>query len=331
MEVTLREIRELGEGMVLIDQTPSQIAATALANTAIKVCLNLPHRADINTAAAALLLSDDQKDFLGKLPVGTAMVKLQDKHFTPFLLRIPHVKVKKGSVTDADLPGVSAGPEPSPSVMEAFTPIPVAAKSEGENVLSNDNDERASALVGDVVAHPLDGVNARYRRLGVSTRKGHAAKDALVKQGLLEQHDITLPHGKQTLLALTERGRRHARTLGLEAPRRRHPVHDFWCEHAARHYRGLGYTVEREVHVPGNGNVDLCATREGQRLAVEIETGQSDIGENIRKVLRDGFTGLVIVAVTTEALRKAQELVERLSERDNKRVVLCAASDILKR
>ena len=41
--------------------------------------------------------------------------------------------------------------------------------------------------------------------------------------------------------------------------------------------------------IADNGTVDLLAQRPNQRVAVEIETGKSDVKENLAKTLKAGF------------------------------------------
>jgi hypothetical protein len=53
VEVIFREIRELSEGIVFLDQMPSEISRTALANTYTTVALNLKGRGDVSTIAGA--------------------------------------------------------------------------------------------------------------------------------------------------------------------------------------------------------------------------------------------------------------------------------------
>lgn len=345
MEVTLREIRELGESLILIDQTPSQIAPTALANTGTKIFLGLSHRADITTAAAALLLDNEQKDFLGQLPTGVGIMKLQDRHFMPFVVKVPHVRLRKGMVTDDDLrkmqPIVSAVSAANSEVLTSPSLIPAADKvgsqsdAVQEPVTADESkvqvDVNAWSLLVDVLSRPcIDGVNARYKRLRLSTRKGQGAKDALVRAGLVEEHDVPLTRGRITLLSLTEAGRREARQRGLSPPPRQNTgiVHEFWRYHAIRRLESEGYTVEREVRIPGDGFVDLVATKGTERLAVEIETGLSDTGKNIRKTLSGDFTGLIVVCTTPEAQRKTDVALEKLTGKQRAAVQVWGTGDV---
>ncbi|MGD0089207.1 MAG: ATP-binding protein [Planctomycetota bacterium] len=343
MEITLREIRELGQAIVLIDQTPSQIAPTALANTATKVFLNLPHRTDINTAAAALLLTNEQKDYLGQLPVGTAIVKLQDRYFMPFVMRIPWVRIQKGTVSDEELKR-RFQPDSAHSSPDCTTEAPKQAErgrpasdiagdtlTREETTVPGSLSKEESRLLEDILSHyDNGGVHARYRRLKMSTRRGQQLKEALVRQGIIESHDIPTPRGKVTLLQLTEQGRRLAKQLDLGPlpPRNAGPVHEFWRRHTTLTLKKQGYEVSREVRIPGNGCVDLCATRDDERLAVEIETGASDIKGNLRKALEDGFSGVVLVAVTPDAVLKVENLLRHLPAKHRQRVTKWTTADV---
>ncbi|GAF95656.1 unnamed protein product, partial [marine sediment metagenome] len=99
-DTILREIRELGESVILIDQHPSLISIPALGNTYCTITMNLKHRSDVNIAADCMLLDNEEKEYLGRLEVGYGIVKLQGRWFSPFLVKFPLISIKKGIVTD---------------------------------------------------------------------------------------------------------------------------------------------------------------------------------------------------------------------------------------
>ena len=109
MNLFLRQCRELGIGVVVIDQHPHLLSSAAIGNTYTTIILNQKDPSDVNKAASILLLDEKQKKWLSMLPVGQAIVKLQDKWFRPVLLKIPHVPVKKGAVTNRLLVALSNG------------------------------------------------------------------------------------------------------------------------------------------------------------------------------------------------------------------------------
>lgn len=102
-DILLREVREFGQSVIVIDQDPSLLSIPALGNTYTTVCFGLKERSDINVMAAALNLDYRDKDILTKLEVGHAIVKLQGRWPEPFLIEIPRVDIHKGSVTDEQL------------------------------------------------------------------------------------------------------------------------------------------------------------------------------------------------------------------------------------
>ena len=48
-------------------------------------------------------LTDEQKDALSTLPIGTAVVRLADQHPEPFLVKIPRSPIREGAVSDTEI------------------------------------------------------------------------------------------------------------------------------------------------------------------------------------------------------------------------------------
>lgn len=70
----------------------------------------------------------------------------------------------------------------------------------------------------------------------------------------------------------------------------------------------LGWQVEKEHPIGGGKAIDLVATKDGRRIAFEIETGNSDIAANVRKVPPGKFDKLVVVLTSARARVKASGL-----------------------
>lgn len=209
MEITFREIREFGEDLVILDQAPSQISMSALGNTYCTICLNLKHQKDVSAMAQSMLLETHEKDILGSLEVGEAVVKLQGRAPQPFLIRIPEFAVRKGTITDKAVelrmaPVLAATrtlPARPPEAIErppATGPVPATP--------SRPESGPAEAFLLDVHDYPESGVAARYKRLGLSVRQGQKLKERLVREGLLEDREEHTPTGRIRLLRLTEQG-----------------------------------------------------------------------------------------------------------------------------
>jgi DNA helicase HerA-like ATPase/DNA-binding MarR family transcriptional regulator len=104
-DLIFREIRELGIGMVYVDQHPSMISYPALGNTSSHIYMNLgldtKYSSDIQDAASMLGLKEDDKDYLRRLPTGHAFVLIRRSAFpNPFLVKFPLAIAERGQVTD---------------------------------------------------------------------------------------------------------------------------------------------------------------------------------------------------------------------------------------
>jgi len=200
MEITFREIREFGESLIILDQHPSQISLPALGNTYCTICMNLKHKSDINTIAQCLLL-DQEKDLLGTLKIGEAIVKLQGRIARPFQIKVPEFAVEKGRVTDDWIK--ERMQDITPTIMEnSFTCE--GASPDWWLIQSTDN---AVGFLKDVQKYPDSGVAARYKRLGLSVRQGQKLLEKLQNQGLIEQHQESTKTGRLKLVRLSEKGR----------------------------------------------------------------------------------------------------------------------------
>ncbi|MBM4017226.1 MAG: hypothetical protein FJ288_02695 [Planctomycetes bacterium] len=350
-DVILREIRELGEAIVCLDQHPSLISKPALGNTYVTFAFNLKHRGDLAMMQDCLLLDGEQTDYLGRLEVGWAVVKLQGRWFWPFLVKLPLVRVDKGKVTDrviaecaallpqtlpeaapqkeADSPPIPVSEEnsaPEKTQDEATPGIPSGGKNEeeeGENgcAIRLTTQERKFLLA--VHERPESLVVDRYLRLRLSARKGNEVQRALKGRGLIESAHVSLASGTGKILALTDKGRQ---ALGLRASpsgREGGPVHAYWKRRLAGHLRARGYDVTEEYAVGGGKAIDLVATRDGKRIAFEIETGQSDAAANVRKCLDAGLDRVVVVATGSPAERAVAAL------RAHPRAEVVAARELL--
>ncbi|MBU0953457.1 MAG: DUF87 domain-containing protein [Nanoarchaeota archaeon] len=109
MDLVFREIRELGLGVIYLDQHPSLVSYPAIGNTSTHVYMNLgldtKQSSDVQDAISMLGLDyEDDASALRRIPVGQGFVLFRRGGFNqPFMARFPHVKVPKGSVTDAEI------------------------------------------------------------------------------------------------------------------------------------------------------------------------------------------------------------------------------------
>lgn len=105
-DLIFREIRELGIGMIYVDQHPSLVSYPALGNTSTHIYMNLgldtKYSSDIEDSANMLGLTELKDiDYLRRLPIGHAFILIRKSVFpNPFLIKFPLVLPEKGNVTD---------------------------------------------------------------------------------------------------------------------------------------------------------------------------------------------------------------------------------------
>jgi hypothetical protein len=200
MELTFREIREFGESLIYLDQHPSQISMPALGNTYCTICFNLKHRTDVSAMSQAMLLKDDEKDVLGNLQIGQAVVRLQGRGAKPFLISVPEFKIQKGSFTDTHVI----------SHMSKLGLLSVRKHPKFDQMYFSDSPSVEQTLeqsfLADIEEFPDSGVAERYKRLGLSVRQGQKIKDDFIEKGLILEQVQATNKGRLKVIRLTEQG-----------------------------------------------------------------------------------------------------------------------------
>jgi hypothetical protein len=95
VESIIRMIREFGECVIAIDQEPSKISKSILANTNCKICFNLGNGNDISVMSNAMNLTNEESRFIDKLKIGHAIIKLKDRFTEPIHLKFPLMPIDK--------------------------------------------------------------------------------------------------------------------------------------------------------------------------------------------------------------------------------------------
>lgn len=329
-DIILREIRELGESIILIDQHPSLISKPALGNTYTTIAMNLKHISDVSTIADSLLLRPDQREYLGELPTGSAIVKLQGRWFKPFLVRFPPFPLKKGMVSDQDVKEKMKGyfdrmglERPEKELSEDVRGIRTGDNNTESSVSLLEKGEKA--LLEDAVEHPLSGIVERYMRLGLNSYQGNKIKKQLIHRGLADEALINTGKGRLKILRPTVKGHDILKDSepGMRTVRNNPgPEHEFWKEKFADHFRKHGYHVETEKLLRGGKSVDLAVSNGSVSVAVEIETGKSEAIYNIRKNLDAGFERIISVATDSKAKQKIAREVDQAGIASNKVMVI---------
>ena len=326
LEMLFRQCRELGIGIIVIDQHPHLLSPAAMGNTYTTICLNQKDPSDINKAAAVSLLDTDERNYFSMLPVGQAIIKLQDRWMRSFLVQFPLMDIKKGSITDDILARYSA-------LQKAKT----THSGRNTSVLANAHQVPriplydialqgpAFALIEDVLNHPNDGVKTRYRRLGFSIGTANRLKQQLINQHWLEEQTVDLGQTRKVILRLTQQSKK-ALKLDTSDPQHGSIVHEYWKRFYAQRYCEQGYKVQFEVPKK-SGRVDVVAIKDSEKIAIEIETGKSNYMRNIQQNLGTKYSKIVVVATGKKAFEKIERDLAQIGLLGLSRIDLVLATE----
>lgn len=356
LETSIRMVRQYGLGYVFVDQSASLLSKVAFANSYATIALSQKLRSDVQAISGAMNLTDEQKQSLNTLPIGTAVVRLADEYPEPFLVKIRLCPVREGSVTDkavkakwgSNYTDTNSNSSIQPS-LAVISPISAPDKNK-ENKQNNQNknennthppspreseDKKNKSLLSydsnseppnkrlsreeirlltDVAIRPLSTTVSRYHRLSLSRRRGNAIRQHLAAAGIIKAVTIATRSGQVVLYELTELGRTVCTSAHIEiAPKPRQSLeHRYWVRQTAKYFEKRGYDVKHEHPVKGNGAIDILATRGSRKVAVEVETGKSNIKANLEKIKDVGFDRIVFVATSPTAISACQKAIETM-------------------
>lgn len=302
LENIYREIRSFGQGLVSITQHCSLVPVHILGNSHTLIFLALQHQDDIEAARKSLFLSRDDEAYLNMLKTGQGIVKIMER-VNPCLVQFLYVPVIKGRITDEWLSLNKGGYSKPASDAEG-------GENRGYSVGDNNNGENKEypsdikeRLLADIFLNPLSSVTQRYRRIGLYLQAGNQCKNELIEQGFIIQKKIVSRTGWITLFELTGKGKMILRDSGYQANDEKEGIeHKFWKHKIGEHYKERGFDVLVEEHV--NGKPDIIVIGNNKKVAIEIETGNSEAVKNIEKNLKAGFDEVICVAVNKDVEAK---------------------------
>ena len=115
---------------------------------------------------------------------------------------------------------------------------------------------------------------------------------------------MDLGQTRKVILRLTKQSK-EALKLDTSDPQHGSIVHEYWKRFYAQRYREQGYQVQFEVPRK-SGRVDVVATKNSEKIAIEIETGKSNYMRNIQQNLGAKYDKIVVVATDKKAFTKVE-------------------------
>jgi len=274
-DTILREIRELGEAIVIIDQHPSLISVPALGNTFTTICMNLKHKDDIDMASKVLLLAEHQKEYLGKLPIGYGIVKLQDRYFLPFLVKFPEARLKKGFIHDNRLKeqwnygGIKT---------KSLFPEPLVQSLPGYEHVKLEDIDREYLI--SVHKEPFLNIKQRTKHLNLKAPKAQRIREKLKSLNLIREVKVNTSKNQIMLLELSDHGKQELKKLGIKVITRKRfggIVHEYWKEKIAQEYKAKGCKVWKEYPIGKGKAIDVVVEEDGKLIGFEVEVRKDGV------------------------------------------------------
>ncbi len=270
-----REIRKYGIGLVAIDQTPSEIPNAIFSNMNIKVSFALGTNQDITAMAKAMTLKPGTLHYPGMLKTGEAIINVKQRHHDSFLIRPPFID-QNAFISDVELK----------EKMREFSQLLSskygleAPKTKFQSSQEIDNSPPLEALekvvFTSIIDHPLDGVDKRTKRLGFHPTMMVKYHDALIEKGIIKPVYVN----RIKLFEITEHGKDVAQMHKIAIPKKKSRgglEHDYWIQQTVQFLKKQKFQPILEKF-----GIDIVVLDE--KLAIEIETGKSDIQKNLLKL-----------------------------------------------
>lgn len=270
-----REIRKYGIGLVAIDQTPSEIPNAIFSNMNVKVSFALGTNRDITAMAKAMNMKPGTGHYPGMLKTGEALINVKQRHHDTFLIKPPYID-QNSIISDAEL-------KEKMKDFSEFLSSKFGLEARGSSFQSsqeNDNspplDPLEKVVLTSIIDNPLDGVDKRTKRLGFHPSMMVKYHDSLIEKGIIKPVYVN----RIKLFEITDFGRHFAQLhkIAIQKKKTRGGLeHDYWIYQTVRSLRKQKFQPVLEKF-----GIDIVSLDE--KLAIEIETGKSNIKRNLLKL-----------------------------------------------
>jgi hypothetical protein len=160
-------------------------------------------------------------------------------------------------------------------------------------------DPLEKVILTSIIQRPLDGVDKRTKMLGF-----HPSQMAQIQESLMRKDLIRLVYiDRKKLFELTETGKILAENLKIPIPSKKTRgglEHDYWIKQTVQFLRKHEFQPVCEID-----GIDITDKSAG--IAVEIETGKSDMRKNILKLENSRVSNCFMLATTKPVEIKLKE------------------------
>lgn len=207
-EVVYRELREYGISLICLDQHISKLSDVVAGNSATTIAFQQILPQDVE-AISGLMQMRDRRKYFSMLPVGQAIVRLAERHYEPFQIRIPFITTKNKSVPDKEVRYNMMDMAKFHKQKKSFKDW--CKDDQLKKVITNLRsttihlNQQHKDFMHALRKKPLP-TTKTYNLLKLSSRKCDSLKNDLLGQGLIEVEEVRNQRGRAKVLRLSEKG-----------------------------------------------------------------------------------------------------------------------------
>ncbi|HKL23711.1 MAG TPA: DUF87 domain-containing protein [Candidatus Nanoarchaeia archaeon] len=201
-DMVYRELREYGVSLICLDQHISKLSDTVKGNSACHIAFQQQLPQDIYDISSLMQLRE-KKEFFSRISVGKAIVKLTERHSTPFLISVPKYE-DKGYVVSNDV--VKNRMKALVEGVEITEKRPEFKKAITQRISEIELNDDQKKFMDFLLYNPEHeyGTVEFYKKAGFSPRKGNQIKNQLHKKGLVEVKEEKYPNGWKKFIRLKD-------------------------------------------------------------------------------------------------------------------------------
>jgi len=306
----IKEGRKYGYALIASTQDIIDVAEPILSNAGTIIIHRTEHPRYLNFFKRAYDLTETEISRIRNLPIGEALVKLSTDP-KPFFVKV--------EMEEAETTRETNGINPSNDRRFSYTETEKISSPllNQINVSSSfDSDlyeltEVEDKMLKIVAEENVFSISELYLRMNVNERQGNEAKNQLIKKGLvrtLKLPKISSRGRKPEGIMLTDLGVEEAKKRDFkvepEVGRRGGLLHRYLVKLTADEFKRRNCSVEAERSIGNGQTVDLVID---DRIAVEVETGESDFISNIEKLQQTKYEKILIVCINRAVKHRVEE------------------------
>ncbi len=330
------KIREFGEGLVVADQMPTELADSIKANVYTVICMSQAGGPNVAEMSRAMGLAIEQREACMALKadkdaqVFEAIVKLSSRWHTPFVIHVVPFHVKK-DVANEDLKRIMSPilDEMNQRVIPRteYKLVQSAKQQDEKEREAKERAQRQAAaeekeevegniliqILTNIREHPFIDQKSRIQMLGLASSSSTTDRyfKEMIAKNFVTVHKIGLGKGLSTkvLYEITEKGAEYAKMDKVEVHGKGDLKHKFWQHTIKEFYKSLGHNAEIEKRF-GIKNVDVGFETDGKKTAIEVELTPAHLIENIQRDMEAGCTEIIIAVPNKRNITTYKKKIE---------------------